>query len=59
MGKLCHQRRNRDRMTRYNIAKAREVMEAKDIKIVVLENEINKLKDENKNLSDTKMLKQL
>ena len=50
MGKLCQQRRSRARMTRYNITKAKEAIEAKDIKIVVLENEINKLKGENKDV---------
>ena len=39
-------------MTRYNIAKAREETEAKDIKIVALEKEINKLMGENKDLCD-------
>ena len=50
MGKLCQQRRSRARMTRYNITKAKEAIEAKDIKIVVLEKEINKLKGENKDV---------
>ena len=52
MGKLCHQRRNRARMTAYNIAKAKEVNEIKDYEIELREKEIHNLNVINKELRD-------
>ena len=53
MGKLCHQHRNRARMTAYNIAKAKEVNEIKDYEIELREKEIHNLNIINKELHDT------